>query len=103
MARLTKFELPRFDNYRPKNFESSFKVKLLLKDIEEVKPKKKKRKIKYASNYSNTNEEDVEQLEALLAKRFHRGKGKFKDKLPIICLNYNEVGHTETRSTQKKN
>ena len=62
-----------------------------------MKPKKKKRKIKYASSDSNTNEEDVEQLEALLARRFHRGKGKFKGKLPIICFNWNAIGHIDAR------
>ena len=71
-------------------------------DSEETKQKKKKSKIKYASNDSNTDEEDVEQLEAFLARTFHRGKGKFKGKLPIICFNCNEVGHI-ARCTQKKN
>ena len=71
----------------------------MLKDTEEVKPKKKKRKIKYASSDSNTNEEDVEQLEALLARRFHRGKGKFKGKLPISFFNCNEEGHIALRCT----
>ena len=28
-----------------------------------------------------------------MERRFHRGKGKFKGKLPIICFNCNEVGH----------
>ena len=102
MGRLIAFELSNFDNYIPENLESSFKAKLLLKDIEEVKPKKKKRKIKYASSDSNRDEEDVEQLEALLARRFYRGKGKFKGKLPIICFNYNEVGHIATRCPHKK-
>ena len=68
-----------------------------MKDTKEVKPKKKKIKIKYALSDSNTNEEDVEQLEALLARRFHRGKGKFKGKLPIICIKYNEIGHIAPR------
>ena len=60
MGRLIAFELSNFDNYRPKNLESTLKAKLLLKDTEEVKTKKKKRKIKYASNDRNTNEDDVE-------------------------------------------
>ena len=102
-GRLTTFELSNFDNYRPENLEYAFKAKLLLKDTEEVKPKKKKRKIKYASSDSNTDEEDVEQLEALMARIFHRGKGKFKDKLPIICFNCNEIDHIATRCPQKKN
>ena len=102
VGRLTAFELSNFDNYRPENLESAFKAKLLLKDTKDVKPKKKKRKIKYASSDSNTNEEDVEQLEALLARRFHRGKGKFKGKLPIIYFNCNEVGHIATRLHKRK-
>ena len=55
------------------------------------------------SNDSDTDEEDVNQLEALLARRFHGGKGKFKGKLPIICFNCNEVGYIAARCTQKKN
>ena len=42
-------------------------------------------------------------MAALLVRRFHRRKGKFKGKLPIICFNCNEVGHIATRCTQKKN
>ena len=38
-----------------------------------------------------------------MAKRFHRVKGKFKGKLPIICFNCNEVGHIFARCPQKKN
>ncbi|MDF3686401.1 hypothetical protein, partial [Enterobacter hormaechei] len=44
----------------------------------------------------------IDQLEALLARRFHRGKGKFKGKMPIICFNCNEVGHIAARCPQKK-
>ena len=55
------------------------------------------------SSDSDTKEEDVEQLEALLARRFHRGKGKFKGKLPIICFNCNEVRHIDTRCPKKRN
>ena len=51
------------------------------------------------SNDSDTDEDDIEQLEALLARRFHRGKGKFKGKLPIICFNCNEFGHIALRCT----
>ena len=103
VGRLTAFELSNFDNYRLENLESAFKDKLFLKDIEEVKSKKKNRKGKHISKDNSIDEEDVEQLEALLAIRFHRGKGKFKRKLPIICFNCHEVGHISGRCTQKKN
>ena len=73
------------------------------KDTKEVQAKKKNGKGKHVSNDSSTNEDDVDQLEALLARRFHRGKGKFKGKMPIICFNCNEVGHISARCTQKKN
>ena len=55
------------------------------------------------SNDSDTYEEDVKQLEALLARRFHRGKVKIKGKLPIICFNCNEIGHIDVRCIEKKN
>ena len=101
IGRLTAFELSNFDNYRPDNAESAFKAKLSLKNAEQVKSKKG-RKMKYVSSDSSTDEEDVDQLEALLARRFHRGKGKFKGKMPIICFNCNEVGHIAARCPQKK-
>ena len=71
--------------------------------MKEPGEKKKKKKIKYVSSGSDTHEEDVEQLEALLARRFHKGKGKFKGKLSIICFNCNEVGHIAARCPEKKN
>ena len=102
--RLTAFELSIFDNYKPKNMEYNFNAKLSLKEHnEKKKKKKKKKKEKYVSSDSDIDEEDVDQLEALLARRFHRGRGKFKGKLPIMCFNCNEVGHITTRCPEKKN
>ena len=46
----------------------------------------KKRRIKHVFGDSDTDEEDVNQLEALLARRLHKGKGKFKGKLPIYVI-----------------
>ena len=75
---------------------------MTIKDNEEVQTKKKSGKGKYVSSDSSTDKDDVDQLEALLARRFHRGKGKFKGKLPIIFFNCNEVGHIVARCTQQK-
>ena len=75
---------------------------MLLKEFYEKK-KRKKRRIKHVSSNSDTEEEDVEQLEELLASRIHRGKGKFKGKLPIIYFNCNEVGHIAARCPKKRN
>ena len=55
------------------------------------------------SSDSDTDEEYISQLEALLARIFHRGKEKFKNKLPIIFLNCNEVGHIAARCPKKRN
>lgn len=71
-----------------------------MKDYDEKQ--KKKRKIKYVSSNNDTDEEGVEQLEALLVRRFHRSKGKFKCKLPIIYFNYDKVGHIAARYTHKQ-
>ena len=80
VGRLTTFELYNFENYKPENIKFAFKAKLSLKYSEETRQKKKKGKVKYVSIDSNIDEEDIEQLEALLARRFHRGKGKCKGK-----------------------
>ena len=43
--------------------------------LKELDEKKKKKKKKYVSSDSDIDEEDVEQLEVLLSRRFHKGKG----------------------------
>ena len=78
IGRLTTFELSNFDNYKPDNFESAFKAKMTIKDKEEVQTKKRNGKGKYVSSDSSTDEDDVDQLEALLARRFHRRKANSK-------------------------
>ena len=72
IRRLTAFKLSNFDNYKPNNLESAFKAKMTVKDIEEMQTKKKNGKGKHVSSDRNTNEDDLDQLEELLAKRFHR-------------------------------
>ena len=86
IGRLTALELSNFDNYKPNNFEYAFKDKMTVRDNEEVQTKKKNGKGKHVSSDSSTDQDDIDQLEALLARRFHRGKGKFKGKLPIISF-----------------
>ena len=100
VGRLTAFELSNFNNYKPENIESAFKAKVSIKDFEDTK-KKKKGKAKYVCSDSNIDEDDVDQLEALLARRFQRGKGRYKGKLPIIYFNCNEVGHIAARCAKK--
>ena len=79
-------------------------LNLLSKNLSLSKPNdKKKNKVKYVCNDSDTNEENVEQLEALLTRIFHRGRGKFKGKFPTMCFNCNEVGHIAYRFLEKNN
>ena len=85
VGRFTTFELSNFDNYKLENIESAFRAKVSFKDSKETK-KKKKGKTKHVSSDSDIDEEDVDQLEALLARRFHKGKGKYKGKLPIYNI-----------------
>ena len=68
--------------------------------LKESKDKKKKR-VKHVASDSDTNDEELEELEVLLARKFHRGKGKYKGKLPIIIFNCNEVGHIVARYLEK--
>ena len=93
------------DNYksRDKKYEDKYKS---IKDDDYrsnkdknfySKDKKKRMKI-YANSDSETNDEDIDELEALLARRFHKGKGKYKGKMPIIFFNYYEVGHISKMS-----
>ena len=71
IGRLIGFEISNFYNFKYENVESSFKAKLSLKE-----PKEKKKKVKHVSSDSDIDKEDVEELEALLERRFYRGKGK---------------------------
>ena len=60
---------------------------MTIKDKEEVQTMIRSGKGKHVSSDSSIDEDDVDQLEALIARRFHRGRGKFKGKFPIICFN----------------
>ena len=79
VGRLTKFELDNYDNYVPSssNLESAFEAKLSLKK------KAKKSKAKQSENENNFDG-DLETIEALLARRYPKGKGKYKGKIPLI-------------------
>lgn len=76
IGRIFAFEMSNFDNYTPTTVESSFKSQLVLS----------KRKGKHVKSDSDTFDDDLDELEALIAKRFGRGRGKYNGKLPIICF-----------------
>ena len=98
VRRLTTFELDNFGNVSSKNIKTTFKAKLTISNSKD----RKKRMKRYVDSDSETNDEDIDELEALLARRFHRGKGKYKGKMSIIFFNCHEVGHIATRCPKKK-
>ena len=96
VGRLTAFELDNYDNYVPasKNIESTFEAKLSLKE--------KGKKIKGIQSDSGEELEEssdshLEVVEALLAKKYSRARGKYKGKFPLICFSCEEIGHVAAR------
>ena len=83
IGRLTAFELSNFDNYKLDNFDSTFKAKMTIKDTKKMQTKKNG-KGKHVSSDSSTNEDDVDQLEALLARRFTEEKANSE----VSCLSF---------------
>ena len=51
---------------------------------------------------SNSFDDEIDELEALIAKRFQKGRGKYKGKLPIICFSCKKVVHIVARYPDKE-
>ena len=99
VGRLTTFELDNFDNYLPTshNIESTIKVKINLGR------KEGKSKGKQIENEEDEDlDDDLEAIETLLARRLPKGKGKYKDKVPLIFFSCEEVGHIVARCPNKE-
>lgn len=94
VGRLTTFELDNYDNYAPSssNLEFAFKAKVSLKN----KAKNSKRK-KFKSEEEDSFDSDLESIEALLARRYPKGKEKYKGKIPLIYISCEEVGNIVAR------
>ena len=104
VGRLTAFELDHFDNYVPtsKNIESTFEAKISLK-----KKGKKSKSNQSRSDEDGTLEEsldsDLEVVEALFARKYSKGRGKYKGKAPLILFSCEEVGHIAARCPNREN
>ena len=98
VGRLTTFELDNYDNYVPKssNLESAFQATLSLMK----KAAKSKRQL--GSEDEDALDEDLEVIEALLARRLPKGKGKYKGKIPLVYFSYEEVGHIAARCPNRE-
>ena len=100
VGRLTTFELDNFDNYVPtsKNIEPTFEAKLSLKE----KGKKiKENQLDSEEEIEESSDSDLEVVEALLAKKYSRSRGKYKDKVPLIYFSCEEIGNIATRCPNK--
>ena len=79
VLKLITFDLDYFDNYVPssKGIEFAFEAKLSLK-----KKGKKSKANQSKSEEEDSFDSDLETIEASLARRYPKGKGKFKGKIP---------------------
>ena len=68
VGRLTTFEMSNFDNYTPTTIEFSFKSELVLSKMKE----------KYVKSDSDSSDDELDELEALITKIFGRDRGKYK-------------------------
>lgn len=93
VGKLTTFELSNYDNFTVANVESTFKSQMVLSKSK----KEKERCISESESDSDTSNEELEDLEDLMARRLKRGKGKYEGKVPIICFSCNKVGHIAAR------
>lgn len=102
VGRLTTFELDNLDNYVPafKNFELAFQARLTLK---EVGKRLKETQSKNEDESEESSNNDFEVVEALLARKYSREKGKYKGKVPLICFSCEEIGHIVVGCPHKLN
>ena len=75
------------------------KAKLSLKD------NGKKSKVSSLESEDETEEildSDLEVVGALLAKKYSKGGGKYKGKIPLIYFSYEEIGHIAARCPNRE-
>ena len=85
VGRLTTFELDNYENYVPgsKNFEFAFMDKTSLKDNGK---KSKVNSLESEDEAEESLDNDLEVVEALLANKYSRSKGRYRGKIPLICF-----------------
>ena len=102
VGRLIAFELENFDNYvlASKNVEFAFEAKLSLK---EKWKKINENQLDSEEETEESSNSDLEVVEALLAKKYSRSRGKYKGKVTLIYFLYERIGHIATRCPNKDN
>ena len=101
VGKLTTFELDNYDNYVPssKNIEFVFKAKLSLKNHCK---KLKATSLESEEEIEEILDSDLEFFEALFAKKYSKGSGKYKGKIPLIFFSCEEIGHIAARCPNKE-
>ena len=78
----------------------------LLQRICKLSLKKKGKKLKsnqLGSDEDETSDSDLEVVEALLARKYSKGRGKYKGKAPLIFFSCEEVCHIAARCPNREN
>src|SRR5271156_6944421 len=86
IGRLISFEINNFDNSVLPSIEFAFKSSL------KISKSSHRHSIRNDSE-SDNEDQGLDEIEALMARRLQRGKGRYKCKLPLVCFNCIEVGH----------
>ena len=102
VGRLTTFELDNYDNYVPifKNIDFAFEAKLSLK---KKSNKSKANQSRSEGEIEESSDSDRGVFEALLPKKYSKGRGKYKGKIPLIFFSCEEVGHIAARCPNREN
>src|SRR5271156_3622182 len=95
IGRLIPFEMNNFDNSVLPSLESTFKASMRIS-------KSSQRHSSRRDSESKSEEEDLDEIEALMVRRMQRGKGKYKGKLPLVCFNCKKIGHFAARCPNKR-
>ena len=90
--RLTTFELSNNDNSMV-IIGNAFKSSLTIESLKKGKKRKEESEFEF--------EDDLDELEALLARKLSRGKGKYKGEFSLICFKSNEVGRFVAKCPNK--
>lgn len=96
ISKLTTFELNSFNNSVAKSTESAFKATVtssFARKGKNICQSYECRSSHGGNRESEENEDQVMELEALVAKTFPRGTGKYKGKLPLKCFSCSNIYH----------